>query len=389
MKNHFAAILFFSAVLLCQPAIAAWTVRYVDASAAGGGDGTTTATSGGTGAWTLAEAATASNTSPGMQINIKAGNYSPGAIAFSDDGSAGSPIWFRGYNTTPGDCDAFDGALPTLPAIDMSTNQLSCTGAYNWFSGLNVTGATTTANGQVLINDVDHLMWNCKVACTAANSNGRALTVASSGTGSRFMNVLFTATTTASVMVQITPVSVSLSGCVFRGSSIGISTAGETTIARCIFDDQSSHAIQCSVDANVSQCSIYSPGGDGIRLLSTAGSGEIRNNIFESCGAYAVNSSAGTVASVLIVHNGYYNSTTADLNGVVESQQIGDVSLASSPFTNAASDDFTLTSGTTAKGAGAPGYVVDINNIGYPDLGALQTEAGGSNTYSRSRVVNQ
>src|SRR3954447_7437305 len=104
----------------------AWTERYVRSDAAGGGDGTTNTNSGANGAWTLAEAV--ANEAAGMRINVRAGTYASTTTSrtFAAAGTTTAPIWWRGFNSTPGDIDS-DPTL-TKPSLTFTTGQLSITG---------------------------------------------------------------------------------------------------------------------------------------------------------------------------------------------------------------------------------------------------------------------
>ncbi|MFZ9077482.1 MAG: hypothetical protein ACO23H_03040, partial [Alphaproteobacteria bacterium] len=86
----------------------AWTDRYVDASAAGGGTGTSPADP-----WTFGEAI--SNTAAGMRVNFKTGTYD--TTTNTNVSSIGTtvyqPSWWRGYKTTVGDLDGKLTASPT------------------------------------------------------------------------------------------------------------------------------------------------------------------------------------------------------------------------------------------------------------------------------------
>src|SRR3954469_22755033 len=99
----------------------AWTERYVRSDAAGSGDGTTNTNSGGTGAFTLAEAITHSTTNTGIRYNVKAGTFANTTTSrtFSGAGTTTAPNWWRGFNATIGDIDT-DNTL-TKPAWTFTT----------------------------------------------------------------------------------------------------------------------------------------------------------------------------------------------------------------------------------------------------------------------------
>jgi len=361
--------------------LAAWTERYVDASAAGGGDGTTTATSGANGAWTLAEAATASNTSSGMRVNIKAGTYSltTTSITFSDtDAVATAPIWFRGYNTTPGDIDS-DNTL-TKPAITFTTGQFVISSDFQWFANLNISGACTTANGQVSVTSGGA---DCRFRCirvenTAANANSRAITLA--GPRSRVVGGWFKATSSAAAS-HISNVQVNLLGCVLEGGSNGVTIVNTAVvIAHCVIDSPAADGINCdSSGLVVTNNSIYNAGGDAIEVTSGTASSLIANNIIDTWAGYAINSSGAVSVNISLVNNAYRGTGSGTLNQIYESENWGSVTESAIPFTNAGSDDFTLKSTASSKGTGFPGAFENESYTGYLDRGAVQRQEAGAN----------
>lgn len=375
----------FTLLLLCcaTPVFAAWTERYVDSAADGAGDGTTTATSGANGAWTLAQAANAANTSAGMRINIKKGTYAntTTTITFSDtDATTTGPIWLRGYDTTVGDIDADPTNALTLPSITFTTGQFAVTADCHMISGLNISGASVTSGGQVNCNSsaTDCSISNCVITNTAANSLSRALTMA--GARCRVTKTWLSSNAAANV-VLLSGVSNLAEWCHADGglSSFAITGAG-VTIQHCVSDDAASHAITTSSAATrIINNSIYSPAGDGLDVSAVTAETLVANNIFVNCTGTAVNSSAAATLQIYRYNNAYFG------NGAVEAQidtaEIGAVTLASDPFTNAASDDFTIVSGSLAKGAGFPPKYLNESYSSYLDIGAVQRqEAGGSNT---------
>lgn len=377
--RYFLALLLF---LHTTGVMAAWTERYVDAAAAGGGDGTTTATSGGTGAWTLAEAVTASNTAGGMRINIKAGTYANTTTSrtFADtDGLVTAPIWFRGYNTTPGDIDS-NNAL-TKPAITFTTGQLGITGDFQWFSNLDISGACTTANGQITVTSggASVRIVRCRVENTAANANSRAITIA--GGNTHVLGCWFKATSSAPA-VYVSGQFCRVIGCATEGGSNGITIANTgISIKNCVIDSPGADGINsdssgCEIEGN----SIYNATGDAIEVTTTAANVIVANNILDTWGGYAVNSSAGVSAVITLQNNAYRGTGSGTLNQIYESENWGSITESVIPFTNAGSDDFTLISGAGSKGTGFPGAFENESYTGYLDRGAVQRQETGSNT---------
>ncbi len=361
--------------------LAAWTERYVDAAAAGGGDGTTTATSGANGAWTLAEAATAANTAGGMRVNIKAGTYAntTNSRTFADtDGLATAPIWFRGYNTTPGDIDS-NNAL-TKPVITFTTGQFGITADFQWFSNLDISGACTTSGGQVNVSSggADCKLWRVRSENTAANSNSRGATIG--GARTRVYGGWFKATSSAAAF-YLGAANCKAFGCVTEGGSVGMTvTGGGNSVVDCVIDSPGGDGINCdSSGFDLSNNSIYNAGGDGIEVSGASTGGAILNNIIDTWSGYAVNASTSSNCNIDLINNAYRGTGSGTLNQIYESENWGSVTESAIPFTNAGSDDFTLKSTAGSKGTGFPGAFENESYTGYLDRGAVQRQEAGAN----------
>ncbi|MGB1649687.1 MAG: hypothetical protein ACPHEP_01550, partial [Acidimicrobiales bacterium] len=110
----------------------AWTERYVDASASGGGTGTSASDP-----WTLAEAW--NNSTGGMKVNIKAGTYTINTVLDRNlGGTSSNQVWWSGYKTTPGDLDELWSDQKTegtdFPKINLTANYWIERGGHWWVS---------------------------------------------------------------------------------------------------------------------------------------------------------------------------------------------------------------------------------------------------------------
>lgn len=155
----------------------------------------------------------------------------------------------------------------------------------------------------------------------------------------------------------------------------------------------------------VTGCTIYGNGRDGYRgdVSYTGVTAYIKRNIFANNGGYGckLHTSAGYPADFCWDGNGYYNNTSGN-RGNMDDTSVNAVSGTSSytntldvivtagtPFTNAASNDFTLNN-TASQGAllrsTANGAPYGVSQISYGDFGTFrhQDSAGGS---SGSRLV--
>ncbi len=374
----------------------AWTERYVDQAAAGGGDGTTAATSGGTGAWTFAEAIAAA--AAGQRLNVKTG---AGGAAYANTttdrtiataGTTSSPVWWRGYNTTIGDIDT-NNAL-TKPAITFTTGRFILTGSFNLFSNLDISGASTT-NAQVRIN-TGSTNWfhRCRIENTAANANGRALQ------SLVLINVseCYLKATSSAPVIDIQSAGTTIQGCTIVNGSTGIVMANVAlNILNNVFVNQGADAMLSGGGTSVRYFiignSIYSPASDGFEITAT-GAGSpgfvlLANNVFSECGAYGINNSSGSVtAAVFRLRNLFHGSVTADEQGFGDWPSLHEQADGSSPFVNAGSNDFTIDDSSDAIANGCPGAFENQSYTSYLDIGAVQREepAGGSGGAVRSRI---
>jgi hypothetical protein len=351
----------------------AWTDRYVRADAAGGGAGTADNS---TDAWTLAEAIT--NVTAGTRVNVRNGTYS-NTTTIRTTGVAGTtsaPIWWRGFNTTIGDIESDNGL--TKPLIDFTTGNWVCATAFNYFSNLRFNSAATTGTNPGTVNTTtaatDNKFWGCRFTNTAANSNSHALRFA----GQRcVVRSSFLSATSSATCLFLT------SECTAFGNYIGGGNLGVSGLARChvlfnVIDDPASHGIQFDTSgANATGNSIYSAGGDGVRIASTSVSVFIANNIFSNSAGWGVNFSSGSNGASVLSGNVYRSNTSGTVNQLTEDWRWGETSLGVDPWTNAAADDFSLVS--DAKALSLPGAFEAETVIGYMDPGAVQRQepAGG------------
>jgi len=353
----------------------AWTERYVSVAGGGAHDGTSEAN-----AWTLAEAIAAPYAA-GQRINVKAGTYANTTTTrtFGVAGTTTAPIWWRGYNATIGDLDS-DFAT-AKPAITFTTGVFDCTGSFHLFSNLDISGAQTTAAQFRTRTGTNNYIDRCRIECTSASANGRALSLSSrSGITRSWLKC----TSSANVIdAGAADLYIAGNALINGASGVAISGAQRVTIAFNTFVDQGADGINCPSGAMlwILSNSFYSPASDGIDFnTAMAIAGVIANNIFSECGGYGINNStAANTATILRLHNDFYNNTSGNENGFGDFPSLGEQTESSSPFLSAT--DLSLIAGRNAIANGFPGLFENQTYTSYLDIGAVQklgTGGGGT-----------
>lgn len=115
--------------------------------------------------------------------------------------------------------------------------------------------------------------------------------------------------------------------------------------------------------------------------------GQVRNNVLSLNGGYGYSggAAAGLPADPRYDGNAYYNNglgarlncdDVSGVNGVNPYVNVLDVTLATIPFSNPASGDWSLNGaaggGAACRAAGSPGLLMGASKAGYVDFGALQ-----------------
>lgn len=144
----------------------------------------------------------------------------------------------------------------------------------------------------------------------------------------------------------------------------------------------SSDGIQVNYNVTIFGNTVYGNGRDGIRNTANFNiSYLIQRNVLVNNGGYGLNFSGGLViAAPEYDNNAYYNNTSGTRNNCGSGSS--DVILTASPFTNAGSGDFSLNAtaggGAASRAAGIPGAFPGGLTTGYPDIGAVQSQAAAA-----------
>lgn len=363
----------------------AWTERYVSVTGGGAHDGTTEAD-----AWTLAEALAAD--AGGQRINVKAGTYTAAARTFSVAGTSSSGVWYRGYNTTIGDIDT-DNTL-TKPVIQCGSNSQTLSGAHHIFSNLDISGAVA---GTLVAVSGAHVHLD-RVRIENTDSGSTSYAVRATGNGF-YLTRSWIKANTACNYVAILEERGCIQGNVFRGGKSGLlidTTSGFCGVLFNVFDDQAdNYGLDCTLTTGGS-CVIvgntfYAPGLRCIRVSATqAALLVISGNILANSGQYGIATVSGTVRAHRLANDFYSNSSGTE-SGFGDWPSLAEKSESSSPFTNAASHDFSVVTGALAKAAGAGGGFENESYTSYLDIGAVQRQessgGGGAGPLLNGRLV--
>jgi hypothetical protein len=363
----------------------AWTDLYVRADADAGGDGTTNAVSGANCAFRLADAISHSASNTGIRYNLYQGGgtfaNTTTSRTFGGNGTTTAPNWWRGFNTTIGDCD-LDPTL-TKPSITFTTGRFIVTGTHQWFSSLDISGAhTQAASGQIAVSANGCRFFRVRCEATAANSASRAFVT---GNSVALVDCWFKANAAATDVLQVTAGALFLEGCSIVGGTNGASaSSGNIFARRCGFFAPSGDGIRVITTAPaavmVVNCSFYQCGSDGIEfnVLTTTGTYVVTDCVFEDSGAYDINNSTGANTNfVFRANNTRYNNVggTAHENGFGDSPNFNNNTDSSNPFTS--STDLTLVSGSNARAHALPGRFENQSFTSYADAGAVQHQDSG------------
>lgn len=155
-------------------------------------------------------------------------------------------------------------------------------------------------------------------------------------------------------------------------------------VHRCLVYDNTGDGINTATTAaavtHIKHNTFYNNSGDGLDIdhVASIGSVVIEGNIFSDNGGYGINVVSSNKGPAGGGRNAYYNNTSGARNNL--DALPGDVALTGDPFTDAASDDFSL---NNTAGAGAAckaaawGEFPSGNTTSYLDIGAAQSEATG------------
>jgi len=163
---------------------------------------------------------------------------------------------------------------------------------------------------------------------------------------------------------------------VFEGGKVGVDLRGSKTcpLTNNLFFNQATHAVQLagSVHTNITGCSIYNTGSNGIHITGQPLIATIRNNYFHTIAGNAINANSA-VGGVAISDNIYHAVTGSQLNNIAESIEFDDKTDAADQWLS--STDPTLSS--ASNGYGVANLIESVGPATYRDRGAVQHGPSG------------
>lgn len=352
----------------------AFAEKYVSVAGGGAHDGSSEAN-----AWTFAEADAAY--AAGDRLNVKVGTHAM-TTTLTTLGTAGSttqPVWWRGYNTTIGDCDS-DNTL-ARPLISHTTGNLTISGAHHIWTSIDVSAAR---NGATLVLSGSNLRFK-RGQVTNTNANSAALAATFSGTGMTIEAAYFSANAAAAQCINITGTNVVLLLNNIVGGLVNVQCTATNTLIRNLLRDAANDGInllQNNGIMNIIANTIDNVGRDGIRVGGAAATPawcSILNNTITAAtnvGTTGINNvaAAGNTNTLHRSGNRFYNFA-ADEAGFGDSPAFGALTGGSDPLTS--STNLALASGDAARAAA---FVFEnlSTTTSYHDLGAVQHQDAGS-----------
>lgn len=288
------------------------------------------------------------------RINVKAGTYAEtSARAPTAAGTTALLLWWRGYNTTPGDLDDYSGLAKPL---------WNCTGsgrytfAGNFTNYSNIEIACAVANPSVTISAADVKLHRCKITNTTANSAACALSLG----GTRFVCscCYLQSTSTATYIVDGANAVANFVffGTVITGGGIGIGNlaqGADLSVMLCKFLSPGGRGIQSPQTTGSFRCyatTIYGSGSHGIEFTGAyTGNGSIINSNFWGVTGYGINASGGTTTTIFRAGNDFRSCSSGDENGLGDSPGAPGVSGATWGSQDEVSDPWTSATDMTPR----------------------------------------
>ncbi len=319
-------------------------------------------------------------TTVSTRVNWKQATYTIVASrTFSNAGTTTTPIWFRGYNTTPGDCDSDPTLARPLLSVN-STFVLTMNGAHQYWTSINFTGSRSGTI--VALSGAGSKFIRCQVENTSSNVLAIAATFSSATNIIAYSWFKTPATATTTGVISNSSNS-SYYGCIAEGGGLAcfnIAT-GTGIFVQCITLGGVNGFLSTTGQARILFCTVYNSSGDGIKWTGTpsANTAVVLGCLLSNCTGYGINNASGTNTNdIFRACNDFYACSGGDENGFGDSPSFFNQSESASPFINT-STNFGIAAGKNALNNGfAPGgFEAFPSTVSYNTIGAVQS-AGSS-----------
>lgn len=299
-------------------------------------------------------------------------------------GATTKPLWFSGYNTTPGDLDADTTNALSKPVLALnSTFQLTTSGTYQIWSSFSITGSIS--DWPWSFGGTNSYMVRCRVDNASSNSLAYALLLNANGVSCYYCWFRSPTTATSKGVIFFNAANISIIGCVAEGGGLAGFNVGSqsgvisTSIA---LNNTGSGILLSTGNAHIERNTIYNPTVDGIKWSGTPGGttlNSIVSNLLSNCGGYGVNNASGTATgNIRRSCNDYFSCTSGSENGFGDWPSFFGQTDSSAVVTS--STDMTPQAGRNARNNGFPGVFEgggalgsqingawDIGSVRHPD----------------------
>ncbi len=312
-------------------------------------------------------------------VTSSSSNVASGRLTLPADASAAQMTKCAGYGSLRGD----QGTRPLLQASGISGVALVTMTASGRLENVSLDGATLGTMTGVSCSVACEL-YRVKVAnCTTNGVNGSIACFANLCEGTGCSGVVFNG--------------IHCFGCTaHNNTNAGFATSSNAIYIGCVSCNNTGagvdgFAIVASSGGQAINCTAYGNGRDGFRI--TAGTARR----FTLSGCLSVNNVGSGFNSTAATDNAYLyycaagiNATNFNTTDLGSSKNLyGCITLSADPFTNAAGNDFSLSTtaaGAACRAAGIPGAVSanqlqGLSTLAFPDVGAVQHQATGGGGY--------
>lgn len=343
------------------------------------------------GAW-ASLAATATNgflntgTCPQPTIfNIKKGTYANTTTnrTINMTGTATSPYWVRGYDTTPGDCDT--DLTKERPVISFTTGVFTPSTNSIW-SSLNITSAASAAT--VTTGNITFNAFRCQFLNTGTSTSSIGITANGAGV---VIQDCYISTASTSNLAMNHGSNGKVIRCTMRAAGGGaFSSNGTPTLIDCNLSSVSNVGINLPTNGAsffVSGCTIRGCGSHGIAVggaaaTPAAGSAIVDCVITNNGGSGIRYNNATATNNVFRSGNTFYGNSSGEETWVGDHPNLYKITEPSDPLPNAGSGDFALTSGASGRAVSWP-FEGLASTTSYADRGAIQHQDSGGGAVNR------